>query len=195
MEQHIPKYVLTGGPGVGKTTLLNHLQQKYPILKESAREIITEQSSRTNDPILPWTKYEQFQYLVLERQQQKESTITKPTILDRGIIDGVAYARHASLYLPDLESAAQKTTYAAIFILDQLPTYQNDSERREDPKLAFELHNIILHTYQEFGYSPITIPVGTIEFRAQCIENHIQKSYIQKYHLLPHTTTKSVVCP
>lgn len=56
--QTIEKYVITGGPGVGKTTLLNHLQvtnPNYSFLNETAREIILEESQKNQNPILPWT--------------------------------------------------------------------------------------------------------------------------------------------
>ena len=44
-------FVITGGPGVGKTTLLETLaQQGFPYVPEIAREIIREQVSRNGDP-------------------------------------------------------------------------------------------------------------------------------------------------
>lgn len=47
-------YVLTGGPGVGKTTLLEELERRnYEIVPEIARELIKEQQ-KTNGQVLPW---------------------------------------------------------------------------------------------------------------------------------------------
>src|SRR5690554_1815606 len=47
-------YVLTGGPGVGKTTLLEELERRnYEIVPEIARELIKEQQ-KTNGQALPW---------------------------------------------------------------------------------------------------------------------------------------------
>ena len=47
-------FVITGGPGVGKTTLLEALaKQGFPYVPEVAREIIREQASRNGDA-LPW---------------------------------------------------------------------------------------------------------------------------------------------
>ncbi len=47
-------YVISGGPGVGKRTLLKELQKKgYTIVPEVARDLIKEQQ-RTRGEALPW---------------------------------------------------------------------------------------------------------------------------------------------
>ena len=178
--QTIEKYVITGGPGVGKTTLLNHLQvtnPNYSFLNETAREIILEESQKNQNPILPWTEYEQFQYLVFNRQLRKESTISTPAIFDRSIVDGIAYAKYANLTLPILESAARskKNSYNLIFILDPLPDYICDQERRENKTIAKELQRIIHATYIDFGYLPCSIPASSISERAELIMNTIRE--------------------
>ena len=53
-------FVITGGPGVGKTTLLEALaKQGFPYVPEVAREIIREQASRNGDA-LPWANIPAF---------------------------------------------------------------------------------------------------------------------------------------
>ena len=47
-------FIITGGPGVGKTTLLEVLaKQGFPYVPEVARKIIREQVSQNGDA-LPW---------------------------------------------------------------------------------------------------------------------------------------------
>lgn len=49
-------YIITDGPGVGKTVLLNELSRKdYETVQEDARRIIKEQM-RINAEGLPWKK-------------------------------------------------------------------------------------------------------------------------------------------
>jgi len=53
-NQYQNYYVITGGPGVGKTTLLNALEIKgMRVIPEDARQIIKEQM-QTNGEGLPW---------------------------------------------------------------------------------------------------------------------------------------------
>lgn len=60
-------FVITGGPGVGKTTLLETLaQQGFPYVPEIAREIIREQVSRNGDA-LPWANIPAYTHLKIGR--------------------------------------------------------------------------------------------------------------------------------
>lgn len=74
-------FVITGGPGVGKTTLLEALaQQGFPYVPEIAREIIREQVSRNGDA-LPWANIPAYTHLMLSRsvetfeQHQKQESV------------------------------------------------------------------------------------------------------------------------
>ncbi|MFR7812382.1 MAG: AAA family ATPase, partial [Butyricimonas faecihominis] len=74
-------FVITGGPGVGKTTLLEALaKQGFPYVPEVAREIIREQTSRNGDA-LPWANIPAYTQLMLSRsvesfeQHQKQESV------------------------------------------------------------------------------------------------------------------------
>lgn len=52
------KYVITGGPGIGKTTVIELLASRgYVIVLEVARLITEEEKSKGSD-ILPWLNLE-----------------------------------------------------------------------------------------------------------------------------------------
>ena len=60
-------FVITGGPGVGKTTLLEALaKQGFPYVPEVAREIIREQVAR-NGNALPWANIPAYTHLMFSR--------------------------------------------------------------------------------------------------------------------------------
>src|SRR5436309_15969939 len=60
-------FILTGGPGVGKTTLLIGLGKKnFRCISEVAREIIKEQTKIAGEA-LPWKNKELFKQLMHER--------------------------------------------------------------------------------------------------------------------------------
>ena len=60
-------YIITGGPGVGKTTLLEGLQQEgFNSVSEVARPIIKEQMETGGDA-LPWMDTRKYSDLMLSR--------------------------------------------------------------------------------------------------------------------------------
>ena len=68
----MPKVIITGGPCVGKTTVLESLcNEGYTTLSESAREII-EVELKKSKGILPWTNFRSFQKKVADFQIHKE---------------------------------------------------------------------------------------------------------------------------
>lgn len=87
------KYILTGGPSTGKTTLLCELEKLgYAVVPESARSIIAEEINKP-DGILPWTDLHEFQKLVFARQlrRENEAVISRYDKIfhDRSLVDGM----------------------------------------------------------------------------------------------------------
>ncbi len=83
-------YILTGGPGSGKTTVLNLLADMgYLTMKESAREIIQRQVETGGDGV-PWMntlRYADLMLLHAVTDFEEYSHIDRPCFFDRGIPD------------------------------------------------------------------------------------------------------------
>ena len=92
------RVVITGGPSVGKTTIVKILEEKgYRVVHEIATRLIKE------GKILPWDDRARFQAEVLRRQLEAESSLLEfdlITFLDRGAFDGEAYYRCDDLPVP-----------------------------------------------------------------------------------------------
>jgi predicted ATPase len=173
------KYVITGGPGVGKTTICNLLAQRgYLIAPEQAREIIAEEQAkeqRNEHGILPWTNLYQFQRKVADRQVQLEQWLNdRPMFLDRGTIDGIAYCREGRIEVPSFLRDAARQQYTKIFLLDRLPGYSTDAQRVEGRDRAIALHREIAQAYRECGHEVIEVPVLRHEQRAQYIVERLR---------------------
>lgn len=166
------RHVITGGPGVGKTTTLELLASRgYATVRETARDIIAAQQEAGADGILPWTDNLGFQYLVLDTLLRRErEACGDPVFCDRGAFDAFAYCKVFSTGVPDaLEKIAKDRRYGKVFLLDQLPTYVQDAQRREDPLLAKRLHEEIGNAYANLGYEVVRVPAIGPQARVEYI--------------------------
>lgn len=168
-------YVITGGPGVGKTSLLEELKRRgYLYVPEVAREIIKNQME-TNGDALPWKNRKSYSDRMLARSVETyKEALPVNTILffDRGIPDTLAYERLIHLaYNEALEKAVQEYRYnkTAFILPPWKEIYETDTERKQDFKEATDTYHVMRATYEEAGYSLITLPLISVEERADFV--------------------------
>lgn len=166
------RYVIAGGPGIGKSTLIEILASRgYAIIPETARIVIEEEKIKKSDA-LPWKDVQRFQELVAKRQIRTErESKAEVAFLDRGVIDGVAYCKLAGVLVPKilLEHLKKAPRYDKVFILDPLPAYDKNDVRWEPQDVQIKTHKMIVDTYKKFGYKTIAVPVLPPEKRADFI--------------------------
>jgi predicted ATPase len=173
------KYVLTGGPGTGKSTIekIANDNKIYTIAEVS--EWVIELERKKGSDILPWENRDKFQKEVLKTQLEWEREIPKTietAILDRGIPDGIAYYKLDNLEPPkELMEEAKKADYKKVFLLDMLENYENTKIRKEDRETSEKIHKTIEETYKSLGYRPIRVPVMSPEERLEFILGEIRK--------------------
>lgn len=179
------KIIITGGPGVGKTTTLQLLKENgVHIIDECARDIIeSEQKKQQADPsykpIVPWLCFDEFQVLNMQEQIQREEATPSnahTVLLDRSLVDVLGYHKIAGKQPPkELMSLIKNAGYAKkVIFLDVLNTYVNDGVRKEDPEKARQIHTAILEAYQELGFDVVVIPPVDPQSRAVLVKKHLQ---------------------
>jgi predicted ATPase len=174
----ITKYVITGGPGFGKTSIIDELEVRgYHSVHEISRSIIKEQLESGGD-VLPWKNLATFSRLVFEKriQQHINTPNHKHSFFDRGIPDVIAYMVRDELELPDkYVHALSEYNYNEIVFLT--PPWEeifiNDNERKENFEQACDIHQFITDTYSKLGYKTVEIPKLKIKERVDFILEQI----------------------
>jgi predicted ATPase len=172
--------VITGGPGSGKTTVLQELGRRgYPFISEAAREIIQEQVAAGGNA-LPWGDRVLYTELMLERSVQaflRNCSTERVTFLDRGIPDTLCYARLVGLANDEaIREACAHYRYAPrVFIAPPWEEiYDTDSERKQDFAEAVRTYEEMLKVYRECGYELVGLPRKTPEERAAFILEQLE---------------------
>ncbi len=171
------KFLLTGGPCTGKSSTILQLQSLgYTVVPEVSRSII-EQEQVKEKPILPWTNLYVFNELVTAKQKKLEEQITDEVVfLDRGMHDNLVYCADGKIAIPpELLRETQIKRYDHVFLLDRLPLYVIDKERKEDAEKGMRLHAGFEKVYKDAGYTVTRVPVDSIENRAQYIIDCVKR--------------------
>ncbi|MGA8868626.1 MAG: AAA family ATPase [Candidatus Sulfotelmatobacter sp.] len=165
-------FVLTGGPGSGKTTVLLALEKHgFTFAREVARQIIQEQV-QAGGTALPWLDTQLYTRLMLERSIEgyRQNTPTSaPRFSDRGIPDTLCYARLIGLADDEfIRQACGRYRYASpVFIAPPWPEiYQTDSERKQTFAEAVRTHEQMSAVYRDCGYELVELPKLPPEGRA-----------------------------
>jgi len=168
-------YVITGGPGSGKTTLVDALEQDgFARSMEAGRGIIQDQRAICG-PGLPWEDRVHFAELMLSwemRSHHIARTRCVPVFMDRGIPDVIGYLRLTGLPIPaHVERAAELFRYnSLVFLAPPWPEiFQQDQERRQDYEEAIRTFDAMREVYGELGYRLVELPRSALPDRQQFV--------------------------
>lgn len=175
-------FVITGGPGAGKTAVLLELQRNGSFcVREAAREIIQTQM-RTGGDAVPWRNMERYSSLMLEQSvtdylENKDATMV--TFFDRGIPDTIAHYRLARLPLPShaYEYAQQYRYNNKVFLFPPWrEIYETDAERKQTFEEAIASYEMVKEAYNELGHELIEVFRGPVKARADFILNQVENT-------------------
>lgn len=173
----IKRILLIGGPGSGKTTLINYIEsQGLLVHHEISRQVIKEAQEKGIEQLFLKDPMRFSNNLLAGRIAQFNNAIEGLNFYDRGIPDVPAYHLFTGDPIPeDYIAACHDHEYDMVFYLPPWKEiYLSDNERYETFEQAAQISDILINYYRHFNYNPIEIPTGSIEERFEFLNHQIR---------------------
>lgn len=170
MKNKLIKVIITGGPGSGKTTIINELKSiGYRVIPESANIIIGMYKIK---PSAYRQRRIQENQIFLENLIQNESGIF---FLDQGLIDINVYNKLNKCNSVDKKIIYKLEYYNKVFVLDNLDRKYYPNNREESYIKSKKINKKIISEYHNYGFEIIKVKKDTIENRIKFIINNLKK--------------------
>lgn len=179
LQENQQKIVLIGGPGTGKTTVLNALKSKGYYCFDEVSRAVTLKAQKDGIEQLFLTEPLLFSEMLLQGREDQyiEATKSKESVIffDRGIPDVHAYMNYFKTDYPELFLEKSKTyKYDTIFHFSPWEEiHTTDNERYETFEESLTIDKFLLEAYSELGYKIINVPFGTVKERTSFIINSL----------------------
>ncbi len=168
-------FIITGGPCAGKTTTINVIKDLgFNVKYELGTQIIQE------GQLFPYHNRHKFQEEIFLRRRRLEDSISdcaEVYFLERGFPDGQAYYLIDNLTPPDYFQMLDLSHYKIVFLLEELPFFENNGIRWENREFSQKLNKLLLQSYQEHNLPVFPIPYAEPKLRVKLIFEIITRNF------------------
>jgi predicted ATPase len=175
------RFILTGAPGSGKTSIIRQLEvDGFIVVEEAATDFIALQ--QTHGVAEPWTNPSFIAAVAsLQRERQLRSTKQSGEIQfhDRSVICTVALAKYLEHPVPDilnreLDRIRKEHIFEQrVFFIQNLGFITPTEARRISFEETLRFEKIHEEAYREFGFEIYSIPAGSLSERVSVIKKAI----------------------
>ena len=173
------RYILTGAPGAGKTTILHALQARgLAVVEEAATDVVAAGLAR--GVAEPWTDPDFIDAIVaIQQQRQLAASGGDLQVFDRSPVCTHALAVHlgrpiSAGLLAEIGRIQREATYeTGVFFIETLGFIEPTAVRRISFEDALKFEAVHEQSYRAFGYDLIRIAPASIEARVEAILAHI----------------------
>jgi predicted ATPase len=176
------RYVITGAPGAGKTTILAALRNRgYAVVDEAATDIIAREHALGREE--PWQEagfLDAITNLQRERQEKPVRSATTVQVFDRSPICTVALARYGGQPVtPALASEVDRVLSEAVYqprvlFVRLLGFITPTTARRITFAQSVDFERIHERAYRDHGFDLIEVPAGPPEQRVELVDRYIR---------------------
>lgn len=175
------RYILTGTPGAGKTSLIRMLEtQGYFVVNEAATDVIALEQAIGNKEL--WLKASFIDKIVnLQKQRQvyADEAETNIQFFDRSPFCTYALCKYLGYKIPDsltkeISRIKDKNIYETqVFFIRNLGFVENTEARQINFEEAKKFEQIHEQVYSDFGYELVNIDPAPIVDRVEQILDYI----------------------
>jgi predicted ATPase len=172
-------FVITGGPGAGKTSIIEALARRgFRTVEEVGRRIIRQQL-RIGSNALHWGDRDTYRELMLSHaisDYEQVGEEAAPVFFDRGIPGLIGYCRLCGVPVPaHLGNAARLYRYhRKVFVTPPWQAiYRSDAERKQDFSEAIATCETVVSAYAGCGYERVEVPKASVGERIEFILRHV----------------------
>lgn len=173
-------FIITGGPGSGKTTLIEMLARRgFARTVEAGRSILMDQMAIGGNAV-HWGDQRVFAELMLQHEMRSyhmAETKEGPVLFDRGIPELAFYFKLCGLGdAPEhFNRAVEVFPYnRTVFVAPPWPEiYANDKERKQDFAEAIRSYELCVEAYEHWGYDLVELPKASVDARAAFVMDRV----------------------
>ena len=177
----MPRFILTGAPGSGKTSILRQLElDGFSVVEEAATDIIAlEQAKGVAEPWLYPAFLNQIATLQCQRQLQTLCPPGEVQFHDRSVVCTAALAEYLGYDLSPLLSQeldriqSDRVFDRRVFFLRNLGFVEPTAARRISFEESLRFEQVHEETYRRYGFDLIFIEPGSVENRIAAIHRFL----------------------
>lgn len=168
-------HVVTGGPGSGKSTLIDALAAAGIATSAEVGRAIIKEELAAGGTALPWSDHRAFADRMIEREIAAHADALaggQTVVLDRGVPDVIGFLRASGLAVPrHIDAAARACRYnPRVFIAPWWEAiFTTDAERKQTPAEARDTFAVMIETYRDYGYTLVELPRASVAERVRFI--------------------------